>query len=215
MTLTLHYHPLSSFCHKALIALYETGVAFTPKSVNLGDPGERAAFAAVWPMAKFPVIEDSATGETVPEATIIIDYLDRHYPGPARLIPTDPDRARATRLIDRILDLYVHTNMQRVVGDRLRPADGKDPIGVENARREMSIGYDIVATALGDKPWMMGDDFTLADCAAAPALDYAARVHPYAETHPTLAAYYQRLSARPSYARVLKEAEPFRHMFPA
>ena len=214
MTLTLHYHPLSSFCHKALIALYETGVAFTPKSVNLGDPEERAAFAAVWPMAKFPVIEDAARGETVPEATIIIEYLDRHYPGPARLIPADPDRARQTRLIDRVLDLYVHANMQKVVGDRLRPEGGKDPLGVENARREMSIGYDIVARALGDQTWLMGDAFTLADCAAAPALDYAQRVHPYSDTHPTLAAYYRRLSARPSYARVLTEAEPFRHMFP-
>ena len=214
MTLILHYHPLSSYCHKALIALYETGAPFTPKSVNLGDPDERAAFRALWPMGKFPVLEDKAGDNLIPESTPIIEWLDQRYPA-AGLIPADPDLARKTRLRDRVIDLYLHNNMQRVVADRLRPADAKDPFGVAQYRAEMSTAYDLIALELGDKTWMMGDTFTLADCAAAPALDYAARVHPYADSHPTLAAYYRRLSERPSYARVLKEAEPFRHMFPA
>ncbi|MGB5903746.1 MAG: glutathione S-transferase family protein [Xanthobacteraceae bacterium] len=214
MSLTLYMHPLSSYCHKTLIALYENATPFTAVSVNLGDPDERAMLLKLWGVGKFPVLQDDARGEVVPESSIIIDYLDRHYPGATRLIPEDGDAARAVRFADRFYDLHIHNHMQKVVGNRLRPADAKDPHGVEDAKTRMRAAYDIAEREMASRSWAAGDDFSMADCAAAPALFYAAKVLPYADSHPHLAAYLERLKARPSYARVLKEAEPYFHMFP-
>src|SRR2546430_2580890 len=120
MALTLHYHPLASYCWKALIALYENATPFTPHLVDLGDAASRAAFLKVWPIGKFPVLRDDARGETVPETTIIIEYLAQHYPGKTRFIPADPDRARKTRMRDRFFDFYVMDPMSKVVTDKLR-----------------------------------------------------------------------------------------------
>jgi glutathione S-transferase len=212
MALTLYHHPLSSFCWKALIALYEADLAFEPRMVNLGDPADRAAFQAVWPLAKFPVLRDEARGQTVPESTIIIDYLARTYPAAATLLPTDPDLAWQTRLRDRLIDSYVHLPFQQVVSERLRPADRKDPFGVEQARGQIRQGYDVLEPMIGDA-WAMGESFTLADCAALPALFYADYAIPLAEW-PALAGYLGRLKARPSVARVLAEAEPWFQYFP-
>ncbi|MCA6103313.1 glutathione S-transferase family protein [Bradyrhizobium australafricanum] len=220
MSLTLHYHPLSSFCWKALIALYENGTPFTPNMVNLGDPAERAALLALSPIGRFPVLRDETRGETVPESSIVIEYLDRHYPGAVRLIPEDPDLALQTRLRDRFLDLYVHLPMQKVVGDRLRPADSKDPHGVAEARAQLRTSYAILDQQLilnqqrARGGWMMGEHFSLADCAAAPTMFYGNKVEPFGDGHRHLAAYLERLTARPSFARVLKEAEPYFGMFP-
>jgi glutathione S-transferase len=214
MSLTLHFHPLSSFCHKALIALYENGTPFTPKLVNLQDDGERAAFRALWPIGKFPVLVDDARGEIVPESSIIIEYLDQHYPGPTRFIPTDPERSRAVRSSDRLFDLHVHLHMQKIVGDRLRPAGAKDPHGVEDARTRMAAALGIIEKQMGNRAWAAGETFTMADCAAAPALFYADRVSPLAGTYPNVAAYLDRLKQRPSYARTLQEAEPYFKYFP-
>ena len=108
MSLLLYCHPLSSFCQKALIALYENDTPFTPNKVDLGNPAERAALLKLWPIGKFPVLGDDARGQTVPESSVIIEYLDRHYPGPTRFIPADPELALQTRLRDRFYDLYVH-----------------------------------------------------------------------------------------------------------
>ncbi|WP_342709252.1 glutathione S-transferase family protein [Bradyrhizobium sp. B124] len=214
MSLTLHYHPLSSFCWKALVALYENGAPFTPNMVNLGDPAERAALLALSPIGRFPVLHDEARGEAVPESSIVIEYLDRHYPGTVELIPDDPELALQTRLRDRFLDLYVHLPLQKIVGDRLRPADSKDPRGVAEARAQLRTSYAILDQQLAQGGWMMGEQVSLADCAAAPALFYGNKVEPIGEGHPHLAAYLERLMARPSFARVLKEAEPYFGMFP-
>ncbi|MGY4229266.1 glutathione S-transferase [Bradyrhizobium sp. USDA 4503] len=218
MSLTLHYHPLSSFCWKALIALYENGTPFTPNMVNLGDPAERAALLALSPIGRFPVLRDETRDETVPESSIVIEYLDRHYPGAVRLIPEDPDLALQIRLRDRFLDLYVHLPMQKVVGDRLRPADSKDPHGVAEARAQLRTSYAILDQQLDPRRarggWMMGEHFSLADCAAAPTMFYGNKVEPFGDGHRHLAAYLERLMARPSFARVLREAEPYFGMFP-
>jgi glutathione S-transferase len=207
MTLRLHFHPLSSFCWKVLIALYENGTPFEPVLIDFGDPDSRTAFAALWPPAKMPVLEDQARGAVVPETTIIIDYLDLHHPGEVRFVPADPDAARETRLWDRIFDLHVQAPMQRIVGDRLRPKDRRDPFGVEEARRSL-------ATALGIVERAAGEDFGLADCAAMPALFYADKVMPFGNDHPHSAALLERLKGRPSVARVLAEAEPWFQYFP-
>lgn len=214
MSLTLHFHPLSSFCHKALIALYENDTPFTPKLVNLQDEAERTAFRALWPVGKFPVLQDAARDRMVPESSIIIEYLDQHYPGQTRFIPADPDLARQTRLRDRFLDLHVHMQMQKIVGDRLRPADKKDPYGVEQARELMDRALGILERAMGKQTWAMGETFTLADSAAGPALFYADKVAPLAGRFANVAAYLGRLTQRPSYARALNEAEPYFQFFP-
>ncbi len=213
MALTLHLHPLASFCWKALIALYENDTPFRPNEVNLGDPTERAALLKLWPIGKFPVLSDHARQETVPESTTIIEYLDRHYPGPTRFLSADPDVALKTRLRDRFLDLYVHLPMQKIVGDRLRPAGAKDPHGVAEARAQLRASYEMIETQMAAGGWAMGSDFSLADCAASPSLFYGNQVEPFSEFR-NVSAYLERLKARPSFARVLKEAEPYFQFFP-
>jgi glutathione S-transferase len=214
MSLTLHFHPLASYCHKALIALYENETPFTANLVNLGDETERAALLKLWPIGKFPVLGDEARNQTVPESTVIIEYLDRYYPGSTKFIPADADRAWQARLRDRFYDLYVHEPMQKIVGDRLRAEGKKDPHGVEEARARLRTSYGMIDREMAARTWAMGEAFSLADCAAAPALFYANEVMPFGESHGNVTAYFGRLKARPSYARVLKEAEPYFAMFP-
>jgi glutathione S-transferase len=212
--LLFYYHPLSSYCHKALIALYENDTPFDPVLVDLGNEQSRDEFYRLWPIGKFPVIKDSSNNALVPESSILIEYLDQQFPGKTRFIPSDPELARQTRMKDRFFDQYVHTNMQKIVGDRLRPAGSKDPLGVEQARAQLKTALDMTEKDLAGKTWSMGDAFTLADCAAAPALFYSNKVMPFVDSHPKCFAYLNRLMARPSYARTLKEAEPYFKFFP-
>ena len=214
MSLTLYYHPLSSFCWKVLIALPENGTPFKPVSVNLGDPGERAALLKLWPVGKFPVLRDDARNQTVPESSIIIDYLDRFYPGGIRFTPADGDTVWQTRLKDRFYDLYVHLPTQAIVGNRLRPANAKDPHGVEEAKARLRTSFDMIEAEMAGRTWAMGESFTIADCAASPSLYYANKVLPFRDTHRHVAAYFDRLMARPAFARVLEEAKPYAHLFP-
>jgi glutathione S-transferase len=215
MTIKLYYHPLSSFCWKALIALYETGTPFEPVLVDLQNPSEREAFYKIWPMGKFPVIVDGARdGWLVPESSIIIEYLAQHYPGKSKLLPDDPDLARQVRMRDRFFDLHIHIHMQKIVGDRMRAEGQHDPHGVEYARGQMQTAYGLVDQDMASKQWATGTDFTMADCAAAPALFYGNMVNPFDSAHKNLAAYLEHLKQRPSFARVLKEAEPYFAMVP-
>ena len=214
MPLTLYYHPLASFCWKVLIALYENGTPFTPQLVDLSNAAERAALLKLWPVGKFPVLRDDAKDRIVPESSIIVEYLDRNYRGRTRFIPDDPARALQTRLRDRFYDLYVHLPMQKIMLDRMRPADKKDPQGVEEARAQLLISYAMIEQQMAKGAWATGEDFSLADCAAAPSLFYGSMVVPFEETQKNLAAYFERLKARPSFARVLKEAEPYFQMVP-
>jgi glutathione S-transferase len=214
MSLTLYFHPLSSFCWKALIALYENDTPFTPQMVDLSSETERTALLKLWPIGKFPVLRDDAQDRTIPESSIIIEYLDTHYPGRTRFIPADAKLALQTRLRDRFYDLYVHLPVQKIVGDRLRPSDKKDPHGVEEAKARIQSCYGMIDKEFAAKTWAMGEAFSLADCAASPALFYANKVMPFGDTHKNVTAYFERLKARPSFARVIKEAEPYLGMFP-
>ncbi|AMN39990.1 glutathione S-transferase family protein [Rhodoplanes sp. Z2-YC6860] len=214
MAYTLLYHPLSSYCMKVLTALYESGTPFTPKSVNLQDEAERAALLKLWPVGKFPVLRDEDRDLTVPESTIIIEHLAHQHPAAASLLPSDPKLALAVRAQDRFYDLYVHNQMQEIVGDRLRPANAKDPTGVESARKRLATSYDMIERDMASKAWATGGQFTMADCAAAPALFYGNKVQPFEATHPKLAAYFGRLKERPSFKRALEEAQPYMKFFP-
>jgi glutathione S-transferase len=214
MALSLYFHPLASYCWKALIALYENETPFTPLLVDLGDAEQRAAFYKLAPLGKFPVLADDANGRVVPESTIIIEYLATHYPGRTLLIPQDPELALEARLQDRFFDQYVHEAMQKHVGDKLRPPAERDPHGVAQAHAQLEKAYGILEASLATRTWAAGESFGLADCAAAPALYYANLVHPLTDSYPHVKAYLARLQQRPSFARVLREAEPYFSMFP-
>jgi glutathione S-transferase len=210
MSLKLYFHPFSSFCQKVLIALYENDTPFDPHIVDLSNETSRADFVKIWPIGKFPVLRDEAKDQTVPEASIIIEYLALHYPGKTRLVPADADMAWKTRLRDRFYDLYVNEPMGKIVIDTLRPPGKNDPHGVEQAKTLLQTAYGIIEQEMATKTWAMGDAFSMADCAAAPALFYANLVLPFGDTHKNAAAYLARLMERPSFARAVKEAEPYR-----
>ena len=210
MALTLYFHPLSSFCHKALIALYENGTPFTPQKVDLMDEKESTAFKKLWPVGKFPVLRDEKNKKTIPESTTIIEYLAQCYPGPVELVPKDAGQALAVRAQDRFYDLNVHLLTQKVITDRIRPAGQNDKFGVDHARGLLHTALGIIDKDMARKTWAAGEAFTMADCAAAPTLFYYNRaVEPLAGSFDNVAAYLDRLVKRPSYARALKEAEPF------
>jgi glutathione S-transferase len=214
MSLELYLHPLASFCWKVLIALYENDTPFQARIVDLADDTSRASFEQLWTIGKFPVLRDEARKQTIPESTIIIEYIAHHYPGPVKLLPDDADLALQTRLLDRFYDLYVHEPMQKIVLDKIRPAGTTDPYGVAEARARLQAVYGMIDRDMAAKTWAMGDAFTLADCAAAPALYYADRVAPFRSTHKNAGAYLRRLEERPSFARVFREAQPYFALFP-
>jgi glutathione S-transferase len=212
--LTLCHHPLASFCHKVLVALYENGTRFEARIVDLADQASSEEMLAYWPVGKIPVLRDHQRGQTVPETSVIIEYLALHHPGPVPLLPADPDQALQVRLWDRFFDLHVSAPMQKIVVDRLRPAGAGDALGVIEAEATLDRAYALLEAHLQPGAWAAGGSFTLADCAAAPALFYADIVRPFGDGHPKLTAYRERLLARPSVARTIDEARPYFPMFP-
>lgn len=196
------------------IALYESATPFTGEIVNLGDAASRTRFFDLWPLGKMPVLRDDARDRTIPETTVIVEYLDRHYPGAQKLLPADEDERLEARLWDRLFDLYVQAPMQRLVGERLRPEAERDPRAVPEATAALRAAYDVVEQRLGSNVWAVGSAFSLADCAAFPALFYAGTLVAFADTHPAVAAYFERLVQRPSVRRVLDEARPYFQFYP-
>ncbi len=205
----LYAHPFSSYCWKVLIALYENDLAFDYRSLE--DPGAAAELAAIWPLGKFPVLVDD--GLAVIEASLIVEHLDASVVDAARMIPGDPAAALKARWLDRFFDNYVMTPMQKIVGDAIRAEPDRDAVGVAEARRQLDAAYAWLDGAIGDDR-ATGDRFTLADCAAAPALFYADWAHPLGTAWPRVSAYRARLLARPSVARTVDEARPYRGYFP-
>lgn len=212
MTITLYGHPFSSYCQKVLIALYENGTPFDLRIIGPGDERAAAELVARWPLRKMPVLVDGE--RTVVETSIIIEHLHLHHPGPMALIPDDPAAALEVRMMDRFFDLYVMTPMQKVVLDSLRAPDERDGRGVADARAMLDTAYGWLDGVMAGRAWAAGDAFSLADCAAAPALFYADWVHPIPEPFGNVRAYRQRLLGRPSFARAVDEARPYRPFFP-
>jgi glutathione S-transferase len=202
----LHFHPFASFCQKVLVGLYELEIPFERNVVHLEKPDERAALAKLWPLTKFPVIEDE--GKVTVESSIILEHL-----AGGALVPKDPERALECRLRDRFFDLYVAGPMSKIVTDRLRPEGHKDTLGVEEARKQLATAYRVADGWLAGRDWAAGDAFTMADCAAAPSLFFANLVQPFCDV-PNVTAYFARLEKRPSVARVRAEAEPYMRLFP-
>lgn len=210
MTPVLYAHPFSSYCWKVLIALYENDTAFDYR--NIESPGAGAELAALWPLAKFPLLVDG--GKPVIEATIIIEHLALNHPGPVALLPADPAAALEVRFLDRFFDNYVMTPLNVPVASALRPAGEQDAYGVAQAKSALDRAYAWIDAHMQDREWAAGGAFSMADCAAAPSLFYADWVYPIAESYPAARAYRARLLARPSVARAVDEARPYRHYFP-
>ena len=203
----LYYHPLSTYSQKVLIALYEKGVPCTLEMVDTQSPAARAEYLKVNSFGKLPtlVLDD---GVKWPESSIIIEYLEDAFSSRGtRLIPEDRELARTVRFHDRVMDLYVNNNVSVLFFDMIAPEEKKNPTAVGNAKATLDKVFALYDELLAKRTWVAGSDFTMADCAAAPTLTYAKKLHPY-DHHKNLAAYAGRLLERPSFARVLEEAAP-------
>jgi glutathione S-transferase len=216
MALTLYFHPLSSFCMKALIALYENDISFEPHVIHLEKPESRAELTALWPLGKFPVLKDEKKGESVvvAESGTIIEYLAEQYPGKSKLVPSTPAHAGEARFAERFYDHYVNHQVGKFATDKFRPAGKNDPYGVAEAMATIETAYGIIDKDMAKKTWAIGDAFTMGDCAAAPALFYADQLIPLKNSCKNGAAYLGRLLERPSVARVIEEAGPYLKFFP-
>ena len=212
MALKLYAHPFSSYCQKALIALYENGTPFEWRLLSGDNPETYAQFAARWPLKRFPVLVDGS--RTVTEASIIIEYLALHYPGPVSLLPANAAAALEVRSMDRFFDNYVSTPQQKVVAAALRPEAERDARGVADARASLDTAYAWLDKTMAGRTWAAGDSFSLADCGAAPFLFYADWTHRIDPSFANVIAYRKRLLARPSFARAVDEARPYRPLFP-
>jgi glutathione S-transferase len=210
MALTLYSHPFSSYSQKVLIALWEKGTPFTYR--HLEEPGAAEERAAHWPIGRFPVLVDD--DRVIAESSIIIEYLDLRHPGAVQLLPDDRDAALEVRFMDRFFDNHVMTPMQKPVSEALRAEGGRKDEAMAEARQALDTAYAWLEDRLSGRTWAAGERFTLADCAAAPSLFYADWVHPIGPDFPRLRDYRSRLLARPSFARAVEEARPYRSYFP-
>jgi glutathione S-transferase len=210
MSLTLYYHPLASYCHKVLVALYENGTEFEKRVVDLSNEADRSELQALWPIGKFPVIRDHARGRDLPESTIIIEYTDRFFPGARPLIPSAWEDALEVRLWDRFFDNYLQGPIQQIVGDRIRGSNGD----MSNERATLQMAYRMVDRQVESKTWVAGTEFSMADCAAAPALFYASTIEPFPGELAHLRAYFGGLMRRSSVQRVFDEAKPYFSLYP-
>jgi len=212
MALALYGHPFSSYTQKVLIALYENGTPFEFRCLGPETPQHAADWLERWPLRKFTLLRDG--DRNVVETSIIIEHLELVHPGPVRLLPAEPRAALQVRFFDRFFDLYVMNVVQHAVAGALTGDPVKRQDALELAMEELERAYAWLEGQLTGGAWAAGAEFTLADCAAAPSLFYADWTHRISESHPRLRAYRARLLARPSFARAVDEARPFRPLFP-
>ena len=211
MTLQFFGHPFSSYTQKVLIALWADDTPFEYRMLDQDHPENFDELKRHSPFGLFPLLLDE--GRPVIETTCIIEHLQAHHPGPNCWIPHG-ETGRRVRFLDRFFDLHVMSNMQVPVLNKLRPDGTQDEFGEARARERLHTAYDWLEANLGDGPWAVGDQFTLADCAAAPSLFYADWVEEIGPKRPKLWAYRSRLLAHPTVARAVDEGRPYRSYFP-
>lgn len=211
MSLAVYGHYFSSYTQKVLIALYENNTPFEFRGLGPDSP-YAAEWLKRWPLRKFPLLVDGE--RSVVETSIIIEYLQMTHPGPVRLLPSDPSAALDVRFLDRFFDLHVMNAAQHAVDGALTGDPAKRKDGVAMAVDKLGRSYAWLEDQMTGRVWATGNNFTMADCAAAPSLFYADWVHPIPATCPNLRAYRTRLLGRPSFARAVNDARPFRPLFP-
>jgi glutathione S-transferase len=211
--LALYGHPFSSYTQKVLTALHENGTPYELRNLDPGAPGDHAAeWRRRWPLAQFPLLVDGSL--TVVESSIVIEHLQLAHPGPVQLIPAEPAAALEVRFMDRFFDLHVMAPVQHAVNAALTGNADRRAEGLAWAAGKLETAYAWLEGEWAGRTWAALDRFTLADCAAAPALFYADWTHPIAADYPQLRAYRARLLARPSFARAVEGGRPYRHYFP-
>lgn len=210
--LKLYLHPIASHCWKVMIALHEAGLAYEPITVDLMDSAKRAEYLKLSPFGKIPTLVDGDT--IVNETSIQIEHLVLNYPQAAGLLPKDPKEALRVRALDRFYDLYLNMPLGKIAVDRFTPEDKRNPAAIEQIMNDLRTAVGIVEKDMASRTWAAGESFTMADCAAAPALFYVDRLVPYASGYPNTARYRDRLLARPSVVRCIEGAQPLLHMVP-
>jgi glutathione S-transferase len=205
-------HPFASFYWKVLIALYEREVPFEFLMVDPDHPENSEAVGRPAPTGQFPVLIDG--DRTVIESAAIIEYLDLHHGDAPPMVPADPRAAIEARQLDGIFDDYVSAPLTRMVLNALRDHDKRDPYIDAEAKATLDKSYAWSNRWMQGREWPANDVFGIADCAAAPALFYAHWGYPIPQALTALRDYRGRLLARPSIARVVEEARPWRAIFP-
>jgi glutathione S-transferase len=201
-----YYFPLSTYGQKTLMALYEKNVDFEAAIVDLRDENQRDEYKKVYPLGKIPLLVRD-DGWLIPESTIIIEYIDTHFGSGPQLIPEDKDKARQVRFMDRMSDLYVNESVTTLLFQGWKPEAERDQQRIESAQFRAGVMYDYLNKTLEGKEWLMGE-FSMADCAVAPPLLYAQRIFPF-DGHANIVSYWERVQSRPSYRKVLAEAQPY------
>ncbi len=212
MPLLIYGHPFSSYTQKVLMALHENSTPFELCCIGPDTPEHSAEWLRRWPLRKFPLLVDG--DRTVVETSIIIEYLQLVRPGPVRLLPADPLAALEVRFMDRFFDLHVMNAAQYAVDGALSGDPVKRQDGLALAVEKLERAYAWLEGQMAGRPWAAGTDFSMADCAAAPSLFYADWTHRISDAYPALRAYRSRLLGRPSFARAVHAARPFRPLFP-
>jgi glutathione S-transferase len=207
----LFYAPLSTYCMKALVALYEKELEFTPEFVNPMNADSWAAFKKIWPIGKIPLLmlDD---GRRIPEATIIAEHADRMSDQGPRLIPEKEAAALEVRLQDRLFDLYLNDQVVQLLFEGRKPEEARNKETIRRASDRLAAMYGLMEEQLSKRTWATGEDFTLADCAAAPGLYYGRMVAPF-DDKPAIRGYWERLADRPSFRKVEAEAAPMVERF--
>lgn len=207
----LYYNPISTYSQKTLLAFYEKGLEFEPNIVSLTDPEAREAYREVYPLGKIPclVLDD---GHIIPESSIIIEYIDNM--AEPRLIDGDAEQTRKIRFKDRMLDLYLNDSVVTLLFQSMKPEEQKDQERIDTAKFRVDTIYSFMEHELGQNQYAQGNTFTMADCAAAPALFYAELLAPFAE-HKNISAYWERLKERESVQKTQSDAKPIIEEFMA
>ncbi|WP_017655965.1 glutathione S-transferase family protein [Fortiea contorta] len=201
----LYYAIASSYCQRVLIAFYEKGISFTPVEVNLFDPEARSHYLQINPFGKIPTLITDHH-QTLFESSIIIEYLDQHFQPQTRLIPQQPELALEVRLLERIIDIYINGGREALFADTQIPIKERGSEKVLKAKRLLETGCAFLNDRLNRRTWLAGEEFSLADCAAAPTLTYLRTVYNYKHL-PRLTDYVRRLESRPS----VKQVQRFGH----
>lgn len=203
----LYFSYLSTYSQKVLIGLYEKDTAFTPHLVDLSDPEARAEYVKLYPFGKLPLLVRD-DGRMIPESSIIVEYIDNQFEQEPILIPRDPELARRARFMDRMCDLYLNDPVVNLIFESWKPEDEQNRELISKSSERIGTMYRFMDDQLSSSPYLAGETFSIADCAAMPVLFYANSFAPFGGFD-NIFRYWEEVSSRPSFVRLKQEAEPY------